>query len=208
MKKNTLMKIVAAMSCLALLLTAGCVGGSRSKPSRFYTLDSMDSPDIALHAAPGSSTQDLRIGIAPVKIPKYLKKPQIVTRTSSSEITLAEFDRWAGSLNEDIGRVLAENLSLLLKTDKVLNFPWRRNVKLDYSIEMQVTRLEGALGGEVDLVIRWAIFDTENNNVVNVTTSRITQAVQGSSYEDLVTAHSRALAAFSRELAAAIIELQ
>jgi hypothetical protein len=168
----------------------------------------MDSHEAASHAAATSLTQDLRIGIVPVKIPKYLKKSQIVTRTGSSEISLAEFDRWAGSLDEDIGRVVAENLSLLLKTDKVLNFPWRRNVKLDYTIEMQVSRLEGSLGGDVDLVVRWAIFDAENNNVVNVTTSRITQAVQGDSYSNLVAAQNQALVVFSQELAAAIVKLQ
>ena len=207
MKRNTFLRIVAVMSCFALLLAAGCISGSRSRPSRFYTLDSMDIIEAASFAAPGSSTQNLRIGIVPVKIPEYLKKSQIVTRTGSSEISLAEFDRWAGSLDEDIGRVVAENLSLLLKTDKVLNFPWRRNVELDYTIEMQVSRLEGSLGGDVDLVVRWAIFDAENSNVVNVTTSRITQVVQGDSYSNLVASQSQALAVFSQELAAAIKKL-
>ena len=207
MKKNTFLRTIAVMSCLALLLANGCISGSRSKPSRFYTIDAMSVHEAASHAAATSSTQNLRIGIVPVKIPEYLKKSQIVTRTGSSEISLAEFDRWAGSLDEDIGRVVAENLSLLLKTDKVLNFPWRRNVELDYTIEMQVSRLEGALGGDVDLVVRWAIFDAENNNVVNVTTSRITQAVQGDSYSDLVAAQSQALVVLCQELAAAISKL-
>jgi len=207
MKKITLLKIIAVVSGLALLLAAGCVGGSRSKPSRFYTLDPMDSRAAAAHAVATGSTQELRIGIVPVNIPEYLKKPQIVTRTGTSEISLAEFDRWAGSLDEDIGRVVAENLSLLLQTDKVLNFPWRRNVELDYTIEMQVSRLEGALGGKVEFVVRWAIFDAQNNNVFSVQTSRITQAVQGAGYADLVAAQSQALATFSQQLAEAVRQL-
>jgi len=207
MKKITLLRIITVVSGLALLLAAGCIGGSRSKPSRFYTLDSMDNRAAASFAAATSMTQDLRIGIVPVKVPEYLKKPQIVTRTSGSEITLAEFDRWAGSLDEDIGRVVAENLSLLLQTDKVLNFPWRRNVELDYTIEMQVSRLEGALGGDVEFVVRWAIFDADNKNVFSVQTSRITQAVKGGSYADLVAAQSQALATFSQQLAEALGQL-
>ena len=112
-----------------------------------------------------------------------------------------------GSLDEDIGRVVAENLSLLLKTDKVINFPWRRNISLDYTIEVQVSRLEGSLGGDVDFVVRWAIFDAENNNVLSVQTSRITEPVHGNSYGDLVNAQSRALATYSRQLADAIRQL-
>ena len=207
MKKIKLLRIITVMSGLALLLAAGCIGGSRSKPSRFYTLDSMDNRAAASFAAATSMTQDLRIGIVPVKVPEYLKKSQIVTRTSGNEITLAEFDRWAGSLDEDIGRVVAENLSLLLQTDKVLNFPWRRNVELDYTIEMQVSRLEGALGGDVEFVVRWAIFDADNKNVFSVQTSRITQAVKGGSYADLVAAQSQALATFSQQLAEALGQL-
>ena len=207
MKKITLLRIITVISGLALLFTVGCIGGSRSKPSRFYTLDTMDTRQAAAYDVPSGMTQNLRIGIVPVNIPEYLKKRQIVTRTSSSEITLAEFDRWAGSLDEDIGRVVAENLSLLLKTDKVLNFPWRRTVEIDYTIEMQVSRLEGALGGDVEFVVRWAIFDAENKNVFSVQTSRITQPVQGNSYADLVVAQSQALAVFSQQLAETIMQL-
>ena len=68
MKNITLLKIITVVSGLALLLAAGCIGGSRSKPSRFYTLDAMDSRAAAAHAAAAGSTQDLRIGIVPVKI--------------------------------------------------------------------------------------------------------------------------------------------
>ena len=67
MKKITLLKIIVVVSCLALLLAAGCVGGSRSKPSRFYTLDAMDSRAAAAHAVATGSMQELRIGIVPVK---------------------------------------------------------------------------------------------------------------------------------------------
>lgn len=207
MKKNTLLRIIAMVSGLVLLLTTGCIGGSRSKPSRFYTLNSMGSRQAAAYAVSSDMTRNLRIGIVPVNIPEYLKKRQIVTRTSASEISLAEFDRWAGSLDEDIGRVLAENLSLLLNTDKVLNFPWRRNVEIDYTIEMQVSRLEGSLGGDVEFVVRWAIFDAANKNAFSVQTSRIKQPVQGNSYADLVAAQSQVLAVFSQQLAATIMQL-
>ncbi|UCC31474.1 MAG: membrane integrity-associated transporter subunit PqiC [Phycisphaerales bacterium] len=44
--------------------------------------------------------------------------------TSGHRLTLAEFDRWAEPLAFGFSRVLAENLSALLLTDRVLLFPW------------------------------------------------------------------------------------
>ena len=60
------------------------------------------------------------VAVGPVAIPDYLDRPQILTRSGPSELQLAEFERWAGSLEKDVSRVLAENLSTLLEKDHVI----------------------------------------------------------------------------------------
>jgi uncharacterized lipoprotein YmbA len=206
MNNTILARFVTVVLGMSLLFAAGCA--SRSAPARFYTLDPMSGLEVDKRDVGSIANQGIGIAIAPISVPEYLKKPQIITRTSSNQIKLAEFDRWGGRLDEEMSRVIAENLSVLLATDKVITFPWNRGVKLDYTIEMQVSRFEGELGGMVELVVRWAIFDADKNKVFSVKTSRISQPVKGSSYADLVQAQSQAVAALSLELAETIKTLR
>jgi uncharacterized lipoprotein YmbA len=101
---------------ICLLITVGC---GTTDPARFYTLSPLAIPGTEAEAA----GQGVAIGVGPIKLPEHLDRPQIVTRTSRNELKLAEFDRWAGSLADDFSRVLAENLSILLSTDRVSVYP-------------------------------------------------------------------------------------
>src|SRR5262249_23921679 len=77
------------------LLLAGCFGASR--PARFYTLDPVQVRD-----SPGSTSTDAVLAVGPIDLPDYVDRPQIVTRTGSNELVIAEFDRWGGSLDKQI----------------------------------------------------------------------------------------------------------
>ena len=196
--------VAAAVGIAVLLQVVGCAG--RSRPSSYYVLSPAAGTELAMqHTTPGSS--DISIGISRINLPKYLKMQQIVTRTGSNELYLAEFDRWAGRIEEDIGRVIAENLSLMLATDKVLSYPSMVAVPQDYIIKIDISRFDGRLGGDIELIVRWAVFDGQGNAVHSVTASHIMEAARGGGYADMVAAQSRALAVFSRELADVIKEL-
>lgn len=200
-RKFFALALVAVTLSIALLFQVGCAGRSRS--SSFYLL----SPVTDTEKEFKNGGSDLAIGIFPVSLPKYLKKTQIVTRTGSNELHLAEYDRWAGKIEEDIGRVMAENLSHMLATDKVLSYPSMEAITLDYGIKIDISRFDGRLGGDIELIARWVIFDGGDNAVYGVKATHIIEATNGSGYADMVAAQSRALAAFSRELALAIKEL-
>jgi len=195
---------VAVTLGIVLLFQVGCAG--RSKPSSFYVLSPVAVTELELKKATEGSS-DIAIGIFPVSLPKYLKKSQIVTRTGNNELHLAEYDRWAGKIEEDIGRVIAENLSHLLATDKVLSYPALDIIALDYTLKIDISRFEGRLGGEIEFIARWAVFDGQGNTLYGVKATRIIEPTQGRGYSEIVAAQSRALAAFSREVANAIVEL-
>ena len=38
-------------------------------------------------------------------------------------------------------------------------------VALDYTVKMDISRFDGELGGEVELIVRWVIFDRQGNIV-------------------------------------------
>ena len=153
------------------------------------------------------SGSGITIGISPVSLPKYLKKQQIVTRSGDNELHLAEYDRWAGKIEEDIGRVIAVNLSRLLGTNMVFSYPAMEAIVPDYEIKIDITRFDGRLGGEVDFAASWAVFDREGNDMNGIRATALSEPVRGKDYDHLVAAQSRVLAAFSRELATVINKL-
>src|SRR5438477_3368390 len=98
------------------LLASGCSLGRQSPPVRLYTLTTLSPADAGQHT---SSTQGIAIGVGPVELPQYVNRPQIVTGDSGNELQRAAFEQWAEPLETNFSRVLAQNLALLLATDRV-----------------------------------------------------------------------------------------
>lgn len=183
-----------------LMALAGCAG--TTEPSRFYVLSSLPSTDKEAQVLADES--GISIGIGPVEVAQYLDRPQIVTRVSPNELKLAEFDHWAESLKNNFSRVLAENLSTLLRTDPIAVFPWRGSTPIDYRVEVEVLVLDGNLGRNARLVARWTIFREEDRQMLFTKKSSLSEATSGQDYEAFVSAQSRAIENLSREIAEAI----
>jgi uncharacterized lipoprotein YmbA len=140
-----------------------------------------------------------------VKIPEYLDRSGIVTRVTSNELTVAEFNKWAEPLEESFPRVLAENLSSLLCTKTVLAFPWKGSIPLDYRIYVDVIRMEGKLGESAVLDVSWTIMGgAEKKGVLVMERSSYKEPAGGQDHGDYVAAQSRNVAALSRDIAEAI----
>ena len=193
---------VLATIILSALLTwwmAGCAGSTA--PTRYYVL----TPGAEVAVAPsGTGTAcSPALGVGPVRLPGLLDWPQIVTRRGADEIDRAEFDRWAEPLAESVPRVLAENLAALWKTDRVAVFPWDPAQAVQYQLVVNVMRFDGAMGGDVVLDARWRILAADGEELA-VNRSMLTQPTGGMGYQAVVTAMSRALEAFSREVASTL----
>lgn len=200
MSKTYLVRFVLICFGLGLLLAGGCASGP---PSRFYTLNPLAGGLDQDAGRPLSA--GISVGLGPIRIPDYLDRPGIVTRPGGgSAIEIADFDLWAGSFKEGFINTLAQNLSLHLKTDKILIYPFVGVVKLDYRIFLVVERFEGTLGNELTLVARWVVYqgpaEESGNKEGLVRRSKIVEAVAGPEYAALVAAHDRALERLSREI--------
>jgi uncharacterized lipoprotein YmbA len=144
--------------------------------------------------------------VGPITLPKYLDRPQIVTRVSPNQLSLGEFDRWAEPLQDNVSRVLAENLARLIPTDQILVQTWPRSAALDYQIQVEVLHFDGWLGGESALTARWSVLDRAERELM----SRMVQLqapAGGRDYEAMVVALNQMLDALSRDLAGAIQRL-
>ena len=179
----------------------GC--NATSQPSKFYLLNSLSAAEQAMVKA----HTELAIGIGPLDIPEYVDRPQIVTRISENELNLAEFHKWAEPLKDNIPQVLADNLSVLLKTDQVATYPWKRTTPINYQVAIEITRFDTASDGQAHLIARWHLFGEDTRMVLDTQTSHITKPVEGNDYGTIVLALNQTLADLSRAMAKSITRL-
>jgi hypothetical protein len=186
-----------AGACLA----AGCAS---SPPSSFYTLSPL--PAVAGQVAPAET--DLGIGLGPVTFPAFLDRPQIVSRDSGNRLTLDEYRRWGGTIQDDFLRVWGENLSYLVGTSRIVIFPTEVRSSLDFRIAADVLTFEGTPAGEAVLKVRWAVLDPylEQGLATYETVYRrpLAEPKDGSA---LIAAMSATLGDFSKDVAAALKRL-
>jgi uncharacterized lipoprotein YmbA len=110
-------------------------------------------------------------------------------------------------LRDGLTRVLADNLSLLLATERVAIFPWKSFIP-EYQVVVDVIHLLGQPGGEVSLVALWSILGKQGQEVRVSKKSSFREPTGGPDYAALAAAMSRAVAALSRDIAAAITAFQ
>ena len=195
-----LFSCVLAICGIALFVLSGCFGST--PPTQFYLLPSPTGVDPAPPSSAGQ--RDLTIGVGPVTLPPYLDRPQIVTRASRAKLTLADFDHWAAPLQDTIARGLAEHLSLLIPTDRVVHHPWPRTIDPDYQVTVEVLQFDRGMGSEVVLAVRWSLLDRDGKELV-LRKARFSMAAGAQDYEATVTAMGRTLEALGRDMATTLL---
>ncbi len=189
-----------------LVVLAGCVnlGSGTTETTRLYVLSPMDTA-----ASPVASLQDeaFALGVGPLILPSYLRRPQVVTRVEDHEIVAEDFANWAEPLDRSFQRALTENLSLLLGTDAIYPHPWRRTLRPTYRLQLEVTRFDANPTGDAVLTVRWEVLDTRGKPLTEKKRSDYRQAVAQDNIAEVVKAMSLALADFSRDVAAVIAGL-
>ncbi len=188
---------------LFMLILTGCAS---SYSSRFYQLNAAQS--TASIASDVSPCHGLVVAIGPVRIPDYLDRPQIVTRSGKNALKLSEFDRWAGTLEGDVARVLTEDMSSYLPPDCASVVRWtsysESHLPASYRVEVNVDRFEGTLGDSVLLKAQWEIFAHDGSSLMKKE-SRISEQMNNGSYDALVAAMSRALGRLSLDVSGGIM---
>jgi uncharacterized lipoprotein YmbA len=202
---NSVLRFKVVILGVLLMGLIGCAFGGRTAPSRFYLLSSLAASGSEPPAAIGA--RPIAIGIGPVEISHYLDRPQIATRLSRNELSLAEFDKWAEPLQDNVTRVLAENLAVLLRADPVNIFQWRGSLAVDYRVQIDVIRMDGVLGGNATLMARWLIIEKDDRKVLLNRKSTFEEPTGTGDYKALVAAMSRTIASLSEEIAEEIKSL-
>lgn len=196
-KKYTIFLLFASVF---LAVFSGCFGTSPT--SRFYTLTPVETRKPSVNSGLG-----VAVMVGPVTIPDYLDRRQIMTRSGRNELVLAEFDRWGGSLDGEITRVLIAGLGERLAPIHIAVLPWRNSTLTDarriYRIPIAVTRFDGTPGETIILNATWgvAVKEAKQEETLLATESTITEEVGGKDYGALVAAMGRAVDRLGKEIA-------
>ncbi|MBN2032855.1 MAG: membrane integrity-associated transporter subunit PqiC [Deltaproteobacteria bacterium] len=187
----------------SVMLFLGCAS---TPPTRFFVLSPIS--DIKMMSK-GEGEPCFAIGLGPVKIPEYLNQPGIVTRITPNEVRVDKFAKWAEPLEDNISRVLAENLPSLLCIRTIAFFPWKGSIELDYRIDVRVIQMGGTLGENAFLDVFWSIADgiDRKKSPLLIKRSSYVESTDGGDHESFISAQSRNLASFSREIAVSILGL-
>jgi uncharacterized lipoprotein YmbA len=194
-------RFAVAAFALAVVCAAGC---SSVPQTRFYVVTPLAGPAAAASAAaPGP-----RVVVAAVRLPEYLDRPELVTRSGDNRLQLEEFHQWGGNLAKDLTRVMAENLSLLLGSDAVVAAPHTLRMRPDYRVEIEVLRFERAGDARVHLLAKWWLQrGVDGPSLASPTAALASEPLpQAATFEAAVAAMSVVYGELSRIIAQAIAQ--
>jgi len=185
---------------LVVALTLSALGACGSSPPvRFYSLAPIDDAYV-------DDPADARVlGLGPLRMPEYLKRPQLVTRGEGAEILVNETTRWAEPLEAAMHRTLATNVDHLLDDVAVVGFPDTDTVGIDLRVVGRVLRFDVDRSGLAVLEVQWRF---ERDNGIDLGTPRRDRFEARSPGHDDTAADAAALndtlAQFSRRIAEAL----
>lgn len=177
------------------VLAAGC---GTSPNSVFYTLRAADPVPAA--------SASVSVVVGPVTLPETVDRPQLVVSTGGNRVEIAEFHRWAEPLKSEVPRVIASHLGRQLGTTRAAIFTDVSVSNPDYRVLIDVQRFELRRGEDTVVEALWTVHARAGGTRTGHTWAQ--ERVADTSYEAMVVAQSRALAAVSKAVGDAIQSLQ
>lgn len=187
---------------LAMMLPlSACIFG-KSTPAQFFMLE-------PLHASEGvnksGENENRIIALAPIRIPQYVDRPQMVVSTDTNSYRLSETNRWAERLDDNIARVLAQDLTVLVPADLVLLNASSQAKQARYKVWVNLLEFHVDPAGQAELTAQWRI--SRNEDSVLGKQSAFQEAASTTDYHAMAGALNQCLHRLSREIAEALRKL-
>jgi hypothetical protein len=184
---------------LLVVLVIGC--STASKSVTYFSLNSIDAAGRRMDRSADLAGRVL--GVGPISLPAYLDRLQIVTRTGANQLRVDDYHRWAAPLNEEIRRVVSEDLKALTGVETVLPYPWSLEQRPALAVELQIHAFEGQADGQAILNATAVFRDfrhPSSSAPVQRTYAILHEARTGHG-EDLISALNQTLNDLSRQIA-------
>jgi uncharacterized lipoprotein YmbA len=180
-------------------LLAGILAACSSPPNHYYVLNARPDPARPLPQGLAGTT----VAIGAINLPGALDRPQIVRRLGPNQLDYAEYERWAGPLDEMIRRVLSADLRPLLPPGAVL-IDNDSAKSADTTIAIDIARFDADKSGQVTLGASWEKLGKNGAVVDAPRDARIVEPAAGSDSAAVAATMSRAVADLAARLAADI----
>jgi uncharacterized lipoprotein YmbA len=201
MKQSNYLCLLLMMSGLGLLL-GGCVIKPARVPTRYFVL----APIPGREHAPAEA-QPLFVEVPLVKMPSYLLRDSMVVRKGADEVVYLETALWAERLDQSFRQTLAENLSLLLASDRACLSAFERD-RLVMRVSINVEQFDVESEGRGTLLAAWQLTAAGSDKPMKVGHTRLTRSasVPRGNPQAIAATLSALVAEFSRDLAQALRE--
>ncbi len=147
--------LTVALCALAPSLILPACGSTPN--SRFYVLTPADR-------SPSGDTPTMKVGVQRVILPASVDRSQMLMSLSANQRSISELDRWAGSLGEDMKRVIGQNLEARLGATSVYQYPTLFALPtLDYIVIIEVLELQATPDGNCRLIAKFHVTDGSNH---------------------------------------------
>jgi hypothetical protein len=185
---------LALFGLLALL--SGC--GSSPK-TQFYTLDAVP-PQPPMGAAPSIPVQ-----LAAVHIPPALDRQEIVRESAPHQLDISDQNRWGGSLDNVIQRVLTQDLTQRLAPSSIV-LPQEPAPAHHNAIVVDILEFDEDASDQVVFDGSWSLTGSDSDTPLVDHRLRLNAHARSSSYSDQVAAMSQVLGKLSDNIAGEIAE--
>lgn len=188
----------AVAAAAAALLIGGC---GTPPQDHFYTL----APPALAPTVPAGPARYL-VSVGPVKLPQAVDRPQLVLREGDSRVRILEEQRWAGPLPEEIARSVAASLARQLPDAQITTAGNHAPRAGEIQVRLDIERFEATSDNGVMVQGVWTLRQEGAAPVSRQFTG--SEAAANGSYDAIVSAYTRALAAVSAAIAAEIRQRQ
>lgn len=169
-------------------------------------------PQVAYYSllgGAGSRTADPRldalvVSVGPVHVPDVLKRSQIATGGGEDRYRLSDYHRWAGEVDREFARALAEQLAGSLGTEQVYLFPGDQYLSPNWQVAVDVLEMNGELAREARLTVRWTLIDPKGKTAPLTRQSRLSKQPGGDGYDAWVEAQQDNIGRLGEEISALI----
>jgi uncharacterized lipoprotein YmbA len=172
---------------------AACIGGTTPSP-QFYMLE----PIKSLERITGTVKKPIVI-LSSIRIPHYVDRPQIVTATGQNAYQLSELNRWAESLDHNIRRVLAQNLTTLVPAEVEFSSNPNTAERANFRVSVNILEFHVDPQKQASLKAQWQI--TRKDGMVLNQQESYRVPTSTTDYSVMVKALNECLDSLSRDLA-------